>query len=149
VSREEKPAKATLLTSNCHAYFAAIFDLFGRVELVLDVKGTLKYQLVAAAPEPYVSQLRRLYGGRVTRNGWKVEGEEAEAFAKAVKYFTTRQQREFPLLLSASQTDAARQPLSEEQRRKRVKAVESLGNRTPEDEPIACNRRRNGDMSRS
>lgn len=25
----------------------------------------------------------------------------------------------------------------------------AIGNRTPEDEPIACNRRRNGDMSRS
>src|SRR5215218_4014673 len=125
-SVQTRKQQNVLLTSNCHAYFAAVFDVYGRVEVALDAKGKFKYRLVAAATEPYPSQFRALYGGRVTKDGCNVEGDEAKAFAKAVKYFTIRQRKEFHCLLSLSQANGAQQPLTDEQRRKRVKAVESL-----------------------
>jgi hypothetical protein len=133
LSAERTTGTQYLLTSNCHAFFAALFDLFGHLEVALNGDGSFKYvrAKIADAPKPYLTQLRALYGGRNRKGVWTVEGEQAEAFAKAVRYFTLWRRRELELFLGACLSARAEGPLTTQQKRNRMATVEKLNAAAP------------------
>jgi hypothetical protein len=118
----------SLLTSNCHACFATIFDLFGQVEVALNSNDGFRYLRVkvADAPKAYANRLPDLYGGKISQGVWTVEWDEAEEFAKSIKYFTPRRRTELELFLAACLSNRSEGPLTNQQRRNRATTVEKL-----------------------
>jgi len=55
-----------------------------------------------------------------------VEGEQAEAFAKAIRYFPPRRQQELRMFLGVCLAARAERPLTQAQRRERVQTVKRL-----------------------
>jgi hypothetical protein len=116
-----------LLTSNCHAFFACLFDLYGRVQVELDAEGDIGRLLLSidGVERTYLPQLQKLYGGTSSKGAWTVEWEQAEAFAKAVKFFVPRRRRELDLFLDACWL-ARTEPLTKAQQQRRAKTLKKL-----------------------
>lgn len=115
------------MTSNCHAFFACLFDLYGRVEVGLDADGSIGHLLLSieGVERSYLPQLRELYGGTSSKGAWAVEDEQAEAFAKAVKFFVPRRRTEIDLFLDACWL-ARSEPLTKAQEQRRAKTLKKL-----------------------
>jgi hypothetical protein len=118
--------KSALLKSTGHAFFAALFEIFGEVEISLDAKGNFKRLRlrIEDAENTYLRALRKVYGGNVRGNSWIAEGEVAERFAKATYHFAPHESKVLENFVLASVSN--KRPLTENEKRRREKLVKAI-----------------------
>lgn len=88
------------LNSKGRTYLAAIFDVLGTVTYKVGHKGNVIAKLsVGAMPPELTAFYRSAYGGRATKDGWRVDGPVADRFAEELRPFAPTKQPQLDLYL--------------------------------------------------
>lgn len=87
------------LNSKGRTYLAAIFDVLGTVTYKVGHKGDVIAKLSVLIPPELTAFYRSAYGGRATKDGWRVDGPAADRFAEEIRPFAPTKQPQLDLYL--------------------------------------------------